>query len=261
LFCDATCNRIIRVFLHLEMRHVVASKGGIVKLLTAENAKTTKGELLGFLTGILYLAPHKESGVMNTCPMSSPGCRAACLYTAGRAGIFPMVNAARKRKTLWLARDRDGFLRQLRKDIRSLIARARRQGLIPAVRVNGTSDLPWLALQMAREFPDVQFYDYTKLPRPWLRQRENYSLTFSLSENNAREALDALQWGINVAVVFHVKRGQPLPEIWNGFHVVDGDSHDLRFLDRHRFGLVIGLRAKGRARQDTSGFVQIALTR
>ena len=76
-----------------------------MKLLTVANAKTTKGEKLGYLTGILYLAPADESGVMNTCPMSTAGCRAACLYTAGRASMFPMINRARVRKTLWLHSD------------------------------------------------------------------------------------------------------------------------------------------------------------
>jgi hypothetical protein len=230
-----------------------------MKLLTVENAKTVKGEKLGYLTGILYLAPAHESGVMDVCPMSTAGCRRDCLYTAGRADVFPAIIAARIRKTLWLARDREGFMAQLRKDIAGLVARARRGHLIPAVRVNGTSDLPWLARAMAEEFPQVQFYDYTKIPRPWARAMANYHLTFSLSESNYQDAFDTLQRGMNVAVVFNVRRGHELPEVWRGVPVIDGDVHDLRFKDAHRFGLVVGLRAKGRARKDTSsGFVQIA---
>ena len=229
-----------------------------MRLLTIENAKTVKGEKLGYLTGILYLAPAHESGVMNICPMSTEGCRKDCLYTAGR-GVFTAIIAARVRKTQWLASDREGFMAQLRKDIGSLVTRAKREGLTPAVRVNGTSDLPWLAQAMAVEFPAVQFYDYTKIPRPWARTLSNYHLTFSLSESNYVDALEVLRQGMNVAVVFNVKRGQPLPDTWNGVPVVDGDAHDLRFLDAHRLALVVGLRAKGRARKDTgSGFVQIA---
>src|ERR1039458_9141413 len=132
-----------------------------MQLLTVENAKTIKGEKLGYLTGILYLAPAWESGVMNVCPMSTPGCRAGCLYTAGRAQVFPSIVDARIRKTEWLARDRKGFMAQLRRDIASLVKQAKRARLIPAVRINGTSDLPWLARAMAAEFPRVQFYDYT----------------------------------------------------------------------------------------------------
>ena len=225
-----------------------------MKLLTVENAKTIKGEKLGYLTGILYLAPSTESGVMNTCQFASEGCKADCLFTA-RRGRFESVHKARVRKTVWLFQDRAGFLAQLREDVSALVKRAKRQSLIPAIRLNGTSDLAWLGLQLAGEFPHVLFYDYTKLPHPQTRTRENYHLTFSRSETNEPAVLDALQHGVNVAIVFDTKRGLSLPQSWKGFPVIDGDTHDLRFLDGYQ-GAVIGLRAKGKARQDsTTNFV------
>lgn len=234
------------------------------KLLTVDNPKTSKSVPLGYLTGILYLAPAQESGVMNVCPFSTEGCRSSCLYDAGMARVFPRIKSARIRKTRWLHDDREGFLKELRNDIRLVAEKAEREGLIPAFRLNGTSDLPWLAMQMAREFPEYQFYDYTKIPRPWLRQLPNYHITFSLSESNFQDAFDCLQHGMNVAVVFDVpakgknRKALPLPEMFRGVHVVDGDLSDLRFLDQHRFGLVVGLRAKGKAKRDLSGFVQIS---
>jgi hypothetical protein len=99
---------------------------------------------------------------------------------------------------------------------------------------------------MARAFPEVQFYDYTKHPKPWLRTLPNYHLTFSHSGHNVADCLEALQHGINVAVVFSTRRGEPLPETWNGSPVIDGDLHDCRFLDSA--GVVVGLRAKGMAK-------------
>jgi hypothetical protein len=226
-----------------------------VKLLTVENAKTVKGESLGYLTGILYLAPANESGVMNTCPMANE-CQAPCLFRAGR-GRFQSVYDARIRKTRELHADRQSFIAQLKEDIRELVAKAKRDGLIPAVRINGTSDLFWLVKPLLDEFPSVQFYDYTKLAKPWIRTRKNYHLTFSYQPSNHGSAIDALNHGINLAVVFDVRRGSALPKTWNGYLVLDGDSHDLRFLDGYR-GVVIGLRAKGPAKQDIGGFVQIA---
>src|SRR5215472_12933765 len=89
------------------------------RLLTVQNAKTTKGEKLGILTGILYLAPANESGVMNTCASSTPECRHACLFTAGR-GRFDAVRHGRIRKTLWLARDRAGFVAELKRNVTGL---------------------------------------------------------------------------------------------------------------------------------------------
>ena len=67
---------------------------------------------------------------------------------------------------------------------------------------------------------------------------------------------EALASGVNVAVVFNTRKGKALPTTWNSLPVIDGDAHDLRFLDpRTPHGIIIGLRAKGRARKDTSGFV------
>ena len=226
---------------------------GYRRVLTTANAKTSKGEKLGFLTGILYLAPSTEAGRANLCAAASEGCKQGCLFTAGR-GRMKNVKAARIAKTHFFFDQRETFLACLRYDVRALIARASRQDLVPVVRVNGTSDLPWLALLMAAEFPDVVFYDYTKLPRAWERVRTNYHLTFSHSETNEVECLKALENGLNVAVVFDVKRGKPLPESFLGRAVVDGDLHDLRFLDGYQ-GAVIGLRAKGPAKKDCSGFV------
>jgi len=227
-----------------------------MKLLTVGDAKTVKGQKKGFLTGILYLAPADESGVLNVCPFSSTGCRAACLYTAGRSQVFPMINLARIEKTKWLKRDHVSFYIQIAKDITALVARAERENLIPCVRLNGTSDLPKMPHYFCERFPAVQFYDYTKIPRPWERARKNYHLTFSLSEDNHKHAMAALHHGINVAVVFDSKR---IPPMWEGFKVVNGYESDLRFLDKKRTAVVIGLYAKGRAKKDTSGFVQLSL--
>ena len=125
------------------------------------------------------------------------------------------------------------------------------------MRINGTSDLPELASVVAQHWPDVQFYDYTKVPRPELRRRANYHITFSRSESNWRLCELALTNGVNVAVVFDVKRSKPLPDRYEGYRVIDGDVSDLRFLDRRTsaHGVIIGLRAKGKARRDKSGFV------
>ena len=58
----------------------------------------------------------------------------------------------------------------------------------------------------------------------------------------------AIAQGMNVAVVF-----RELPESYLGMPVISGDEDDLRFLDPPRY--IVGLRAKGRAKKDTTGFV------
>lgn len=234
-----------------------------MSLLTVENPKTAKGKSHGYLTAILHLAPANAAGLGTVCPRATAGCIATCLNTAGHGGIFKAgestnaVQEARKRRTVAFRLDPFAFESRLAGDIARHVVTARHHGLTPCVRINGTSDQPALAQRMARCFPDVQFYDYTKIPHPWRRTLENYHITFSRSETNEAACVDALRHGVNVAVVFSTRRGQPLPDRWHigdvFTTVVDGDATDLRFLDPR--GVIVGLRAKGRARRDTSGFV------
>ena len=227
-------------------------------LSVSADAKTIKGEKKGYLTGILYLLPADSSGIINVCANATPGCKASCLNTAGR-GAFSSVQQGRMRKTKWLVQDRPGFMEQLHHDIELLAKQAKEQGFKPCVRLNGTSDLPWMAKEMQYQFPKIQFYDYTKHPFPWTRMDANYHLTFSLSERNEVHAGECLMNRVNVAVVFDTKKGEPLPKFWKGWRVIDGDLSDLRFKDPK--GVIVGLRAKGRAKKDCSGFVQSPLVK
>jgi hypothetical protein len=228
-----------------------------MKLLNIDaNAKTVKGQGRGYMTAILYLAPADESGY-EVCPMASQGCRKACLNKAGM-GAFSNVQAARITKTRLYFEDRETFMAQLMAEVRAFIRKAFKAGLIPVVRLNGTSDIPWERVpvegkpNIMAHFPTVQFYDYTKrhnrrdLP-------DNYHLTFSLAEDNDSRASAAASNGANVAVVF---RTDKFPATFMGMPVVDGDADDLRFLDGR--GVVVGLKAKGPAKKDTSGFVRDA---
>ena len=238
-----------------------------MKLLgISTDAKTVKGEKMGVLTGILYMAPADASGVANVCKYATDGCRAACLFTAGRAAAFPMINEARIRKTKLFYADRAEFFRLLIADIGALVRKAKRENLTPAVRLNGTSDLPWERVKVVRDsvayanimalFPVVQFYDYTKSPmaaRPVTPS--NYDLTYSHSGAPERDAETdvSLVQGRRVAMVFDTKKGAALPAEWRGVPVIDGDVSDVRFADP--IGVIVGLRAKGDAIGDTSGFV------
>lgn len=229
-----------------------------MKLLTINNNKTTKGEKLGVLTGILYLAPARISGY-EVCPKRSAGCTQSCLFTAGM-GKFSTVQKARIAKAKMFFEKRDEFMDQLRKDIKALVKKAEKLGFKPAVRLNGTSDIEWTRTGIMNEFPGIQFYDYTKvLKRVKASLPGNYHLTFSKNEINDEEAIEALNAGANVAIVFNTKKGAPLPTKWNGFSVWDGDDTDTRFMDPRAGGtskgIVIGLRAKGDAKKDKTGFV------
>lgn len=223
------------------------------KLLSTANAKTQKGSKLGYLTFILHLAPADLSG-HETCPKRSLGCTASCLNTAGRGGWFKegettnSVQKARIRKTKYFFDNRSAFMLDLCNDIRKAIRHARRRNLTPVFRLNGTSDLSWEKYTVAgynvfELFPDVQFYDYTKVLGRKVSHLSNYHLTFSRSEGNGLDCVRAQMEGMNVAIVY-----DRIPD-----GIYSADDTDLRFLDP-AVGIV-GLKAKGRAKKDTSGFV------
>lgn len=212
------------------------------------NAKTVKGQALGFYTAILYLSPADISGV-NLCPLAELAkCKEACLASAGR-GAFRSVFMARLRKTLFFLQFQSEFLALLRKEIAKLAVKYGSQLL---VRLNGTSDIRWELLGMPQAFPNVQFYDYTKLPnRKGISS--NYDLTFSGSGVAEYQPImfKAKSQGMRIAMVFRSR--DAIPSSFDGMTVVDGDNSDIRHLDPQ--GVVVGLYAKGKAKTDRSGFV------
>jgi hypothetical protein len=223
-----------------------------MKLLSPNNTKIKKGEKLGWLTLGLSLSPYNLSG-KNFCSHASAGCAAACLNTSGM-GVFSNVQAARLKKSRYFIEQKETFLGQLNKEIRSAIKTSKRKGMKLAVRLNVLSDLPWENLIDMKEFQDVTFYDYTPNPKRMIAHLrgelpKNYHLTFSRKENNQSMVELIASMGGNIAAVF----AGSLPETYLGKKVVNGDDTDLRFLDDK--GVIVGLVAKGKGKKDASGFV------
>ena len=226
------------------------------------NAKTVKGDGSEYLTAILYMTPYKimvDGKLFNSCSMAAiASCIEACLYTAGR-GQMNNVQTARQRKAEWFYRDRASFMDQLYTDVHKFQKYCLTRGIKPCIRLNGTTDIRWELIKDAdgqnifEAFPLVQWYDYTKISNRKTKHIKNYHLTWSYSGANADYAsklTDALANGMNAAVVF--RKEYKLPK-WRGINVTDGDKDDLRFLDP--CNSIVKLYAKGKARQDTTGFV------
>lgn len=224
-----------------------------MKLLTTSNPKIEKSISFGYLTAGLHLAPANLSGY-EVCHKRSKGCTRSCLNTAGH-GAFTAVQRARIAKTKFYFEDRTGFADQLVKELSAFVRKAFRRGLKPAVRLNLTSDLSWEDSGIMGVFPEIQFYDYTKVLTRMAKFLDgglppNYHLTFSRSESNERACDSVAAKGGNIAAVFSCAG---LPPTYKGVPVVSGDAHDLRFLDPSP--CYVGLVAKGRAKKDKSGFV------
>ncbi len=246
------------------------------------DAKTTKSRKRGYLTGICYFAPYNLSGYQ-VCPKASKGCSEACLGAhAGRVKFLPTIMDSRIAKTRLYMEDREEFMLRMVKDLVALERKALREGFEPLHRPNGSSDIPyervaigskaaqWIndnniyakfsvnaKMNIFEAFPHIRSYDYTKRPNR-KDLPSNYSLTFSLAEDNVQDAVVAFCNGMNIAAVWR----DELPEYLvlegaNGpvhIEVVNGDDHDARVDDPK--GVCIGLIAKGDAKHDTTGFVR-----
>jgi hypothetical protein len=235
---------------------LTATKYKAVKNLLSKgttNAKTIKNELETF---ILYMAPSDLSG-FNVCPFASKGCIKACLNTAGM-GIFSNVQLSRINKTKFWGYNREGFYIQLANEILRILDKTIKKDIKIAIRLNGTSDINHLDLLIRYSgidfldpfYNNLLFYDYTPNPNYINKYKNtNYKLTFSRKEDNETKCIEVLNNGGNVAVVF----ANELPKFWNGFEVINGDDTDLRYFDPSN--VVIGLKAKGKAKKDISGFV------
>jgi hypothetical protein len=233
-------------------------------LLSRSNPKLQKCSKYGYLSAGLMLQPKTASGIIDVCRFST-GCADVCLDISGHGAIVKngeftnSVQEARYNRTQLFRFARAEFIDQLKAEIALHRIYALNEGLQPIVRLNTFSDLLWekIAPELFTEFSSVQFYDYTKYP---LRYRKNlpsnYHLTFSRAETSDNQA-EAQRWldaNKPISVVFDTKKGEDLPETFLGHTVVDADLHDVTFLHATK-GLVLGLRAKGKAKTDTSGFV------
>lgn len=227
------------------------------------DSKTSKGNKQNkYYTSILYLAPDIEANKTKTvCPWSSAGCRTGCLYTAGLGGVYPSVRKARIRKTQLFHNNKTEFFNLFHNDIAKFTSFCSKHNVLPAVRDDGTSDLG-LSITASKQHPSVQFYNYTKSTKRYYKFlnggfNPNVHFTFSRSEENELHAFDILEDGGQVAFVFR----KDIPKRYKGYPVVNGDLTDLRFTDRKVFnipedrGFIVGLKAKGKAKKDTSGFV------
>jgi len=248
------------------MKNLIVSENQViinpVKVLLSKgdsNAKTAKNEMK---TYILYMAPFTANSLgINLCPKATEGCAVSCLAYAGRMAMS-VAFLARQRKADFYLQNRTAFCNLLWKELSAINKQAVKKGYKVAIRLNGTTDLDFFAILKNRIGKDLftlsnlVFYDYTKIIGKVLKYQDQiksgkYVLTFSRSENNWSDCVTALNMGVNVAVVFGSDNLKP--ETFNGYPVIDGDKTDIEMLKVS--GFVLALRAKGKAKRDTTGFV------
>ena len=214
-----------------------------------------------YFVQILHLAPS-WAALFNTCSMATLGCGTNCLNESGHGQPHMMsdgihhVHVARVLRTLIWFKYRDQFKAKMQREIESQRVKAYRMDAIPVIRPNGTSDLRFESLwpELFAENPDFVFYDYSKDMSRNVSHIANYSLCYSVSEKTTESDIQtAFANGLNCVVVLRLKKDQDKPALWQGRPMIDGDKHDLRFLDPK--GVFVGLYAKASAYGDQTGFV------
>lgn len=218
------------------------------------NTKIIKNSKLGFLTAVIHMQPADISGYTVCTHYEQAGCKEPCLVSAGR-GVMGSVQMSRLAKTwFWMEYPKE-FEAQLRKELDSLVRIADRDGLIPLVRLNATSDIVWERKlpEIFSDYPNVIFYDYTKSGSRLGKTPSNYDLTFSYSAKLGYqgEVIKAINSGSRMALVFknqtqvdyvlNVKKGLYIHDKW--YPLVSGDDSDVRHLDGE--GVAVALYFKG----------------
>jgi len=126
----------------------------------------------------------------STCFASTPECKKACLVFSGN-NFNDRYNTIKKYAlTQSFFFENHAFMRMLVENIATFERQCKDSGVIPFVRLNVYSDIPWTLLSpgTVQAFPGVRFYDYTKVAsrNPWDPKTKsygtsNYDLTFSYS--------------------------------------------------------------------------------
>ena len=169
-------------------------------------------------------------------------CKKPCLRNSGR-GAFDNVEQARKAKTDYYMNDRAGFIAQLIKELTNFEKLCRKTGVVPYVRLNVISDIQWELKTngaIPQLFPNINFYDYTKIAKRLGKTPSNYELMFSYSQAPAYQGQvkRAQQTDVPMSVVFY----GPMPDIFLGKKVINGDNSDIENL-KHK-NCIIGLKYK-----------------
>ena len=189
------------------------------------NPKTIKSlKMFGHTIYTHTMHPH-----IGVCPFSKH-CFETCLVNSGM-GQCGNVKRSRMNKTEDYLQDKAAYKLRLVKELQRVPA-----NISTWTRLNTMSDVNWH--DVIELLPNHNFYDYTKDIKKFMaNDRPNYHLTFSYDGHNWGKCKRALTKG-SVSVVFN-----QLPKNYKGYKVIDGDTHDSRYLDPK--GVIVGLKFKG----------------
>lgn len=210
--------------------------------------------------GSVTLRPSDGSGY-DVCALARfAACHTICVMEKIGMANWDSVKASRDALTRWLFEDTAAYLGRLDIELGKMSARAEKSGKLLYVRLNTGSDIRYerIARWLFDSYPNVRFYDYTKLtPRLFDDSMpRNYSLSYSVHGNSKDTDIRAiLERGKNCVVVTDSEyNGQrkifgALPDTMEiagaRFNTRDGDKLDFRHEDFDGRGNLVLLRFKG----------------
>lgn len=230
----------------------------------AQSTKMLHSFTLNVSTYCIYLSSGDLSGIEVCNKEYSKNCRENCLMGSGQNKVNRLsttsnkgsIDKSRNLKTRLFFANRKVFMQLMIEEITREMRKAHARGHEFSVRINATSDINPITFAFEGKtlfelFPQVMFYDYTKVPsRIELANRvANYDITWSIDgdEENEKVGIEYLKKGGRVAVVFGT---ETLPKKWHGFDVIDGDKYDMRY---HDGNVVVGLKFKKTANNFING--------
>lgn len=235
----------------------------------AQSSKMVHSYIHHVSTYCIYLSSGDLSGIETCNKKTSALCRQNCLMGSGQNMLSRRssgenrgsIDKARNTKTRLFYANRQVFMLLMIHEIEREYCKAKRIGHEFSVRINATTDINPITFyhidgvigkrNLFKMFPQIQFYDYTKVPSrlALAEQTNNYDITWSIdgSEENLAIGLDYLAKGGRVAVVFGTDN---FPKKWHGYDVIDGDAYDMRYKDGN---VVVGLKFKKTANNFVNG--------
>ena len=234
------------------------------KVLTSSQTKLDKAQAegTGYMNRGLTLSPADEARAylwpkFTTCPGATDVCTEMCVGSKQGQGKLSSSEIARIGRTVAYYVDSARWWQWYDLELSHSARQAAILGYKLAMRVNVASDNTWLAEESARRHPTVTHYDYSVIPAA-VRRPNGVHRVYSRKDGRDKMTLKMLNEGHGVAVVFDVnprkkknelgeKVHDALPATWNGYPVIDGDLHDLWFLQAEHIDgpFVVGLRSKG----------------
>jgi hypothetical protein len=252
---------------------LLSENGKLEKTRVGDYGLTYEGKSVASMGLGLASAQKINEKNLSTCPKSAI-CEGLCLgETSGQNELYGGKGQFRQGprlsqylKTEAFVQNPEAFAIILHSEIQSLQNWADKNDYKGAVRLNVTSDFPPNVFKgIINSFPDIMFYDYTKLPTNSIAP--NHHLTYSSTgvsqtvngksvynqHSNWDNMVKRMNNGFNVAMAFTDRNSMPKfvvdEKTGQRFQVWDGDNYDARFLDPKRedgVGMIVGLTNKDR---------------